>query len=147
VVWLRGSWLRAAIAGVVAAVLVAAPVFYSSLGTPVEARGGALAARELAPLLVFALIGNAYEELLFRGFLQGLWAERIGEARAALASGVAFAFGHLALATTLTGVGAPILVFTAYEGLICGQLRRHMGLLPAVLAHGGGIFLVASGLV
>jgi hypothetical protein len=39
-----------------------------------------------------------------------------------------------------------MLAFTAYEGLICAELRRVAGLWAAVIAHDLGIFLVASGL-
>ena len=57
----------------------------------------------------------------------------------------AFAFGHVPLATSVTDVGAPLLVFTAYEGLICAQLYRRVGWVGSAVAHGGGIFLLASG--
>lgn len=146
VVWWRGPRPRAVLAGVIGAVAIAAPVLLVSLGTPAHARRGSLAPAELAPLFVFALVGNAYEELVFRGFLQGLLAEHSGEARAAWISGLGFAFGHVSLATVVTNIGAPILLFTAFEGVICAQLCRREGLIAAVLAHGGGIFLIASGL-
>ncbi|MDM0008571.1 CPBP family intramembrane metalloprotease [Variovorax sp. J22G73] len=42
----------------------------------------------LAPMLVFALLGNAYEELLFRGMLQQRLAQHMPAVRAAIASGV-----------------------------------------------------------
>jgi uncharacterized protein len=95
---------------------------------------------------LFCLIGNAYEELLFRGFLQQHLSARIGQARAAWFAGLAFAFGHVPLATSVTSVGLPLLAFTAYEGTICALLYRRTGLVVAAVAHGGGIFLLASGL-
>jgi uncharacterized protein len=92
------------------------------------------------------LVGNSYEEVLFRGFLQGLMTEQIGAAAAVLVAGLSFAFGHVFLAATVTDIGWPILAFTALEGLICASLSRRFGLRASALAHGGGIFLVASGI-
>jgi membrane protease YdiL (CAAX protease family) len=146
VVSARGPVGRGVLAGAIGAASIALPMVALTRHVPVELRGGHVAALALGPLFVFSLIGNAYEELLFRGFLQSLLAERVGARRAVVISGVAFAFGHVPLATTVTNIGAPILAFTAFEGLICAELYRRFGLLAAVVAHGGGIFLVASGL-
>lgn len=146
IVWLRSSAALGVAAGAGCALLIAAPLLLLGHGTDVSARGGTVPTSLLLPLLVFSLAGNAYEELLFRGFLQSFVAERLGAARAVLIAGLAFAFGHAFLATSLTDVGVPVLAFTAYEGLICTELCRRTGLLPAVVAHGGGIFIVASGI-
>jgi len=141
----RGSLWRALALGSACAVLVALPSWLIARGVPVAERGGSRAAASLAVLAVFSLIGNAYEELLFRGFLQQHVSGRIGAARAVWFSGLAFAFGHVPLATSVTDLGAPLLVFTAYEGLVCAVLYRHVGWVGSALAHGGGIFLMASG--
>jgi uncharacterized protein len=145
-VWWQGSKALAAAAGVGCALLIALPVIALAHGVPIGARGGAVATSALLPLLIFSLCGNAYEELLFRGFLQGWLMEHTTAVRAMVLTGLAFAFGHIYLATTVTGVGVAVLAFTAYEGLICAELRRRMGLWSAVLAHGGGIFILATGL-
>lgn len=61
-------------------------------------------------------------------------------------SGLAFSSGHISLAATVTDAGSPVLVFTAYEGLVAAALRARFGLVAATVAHGGGIFIIASGL-
>lgn len=147
VTWLRGPSLVAIGFGCLCAMLIAAPVLAISVATPPAARGGAVGAGLLGPLLAFSLCGNAYEELLFRGFLQGLVTPQLGAARAMWVAGVTFGFGHVFLATTVTDIGPVVLGFALYEGLICAALCRHFGLLASVLAHGGGIFLIASGLI
>jgi len=94
-------------------------------------------------------LGNFYEELLFRGFLQDYLSTtlELGSLRAALVSGAAFAAGHSFLAVTVSSVGAPLLLFALYEGSIAGLIRMRRGLLPAVISHGGAIFLLAGGFV
>ncbi len=82
--------------------------------------------------------------MLFRGLLQG-YLERSGPVRAALLSAVMFAACHAYLASTVTDLGWPLLAFTLYEGLICAFLRLRYGVLPAALAHGLAIFLLAAG--
>jgi hypothetical protein len=66
--------------------------------------------------------------------------------RAALLSGVLFAFAHAFLAFTVTDVGLALLVFCLWEGTICGLVRMKWGLVAATLAHGGAIFLLSAGL-
>ena len=146
IVWWQGSRPLAALAGLGCALLIALPVIALAYGVPIDARGGAVPPTVLVPLLIFSLCGNAYEELLFRGFLQGWLTQHTSAGRAVLLTGLAFAFGHVYLASTVTGAGVLVLAFTAYEGLICAELRRRFGLWSAVLAHGGGIFIVATGL-
>ena len=75
-------------------------------------------APSLLPLLLgFALAANCYEELLFRGLLQQQLRAWLPAWRAALVSGLLFGLCHAFLATTVTQVGAPIVVFTVIEGL------------------------------
>lgn len=133
-----------ALAGLGGGLLIAGPVLLLSLSVPVAERGGPVAAGLLPALLFFALAGNLAEEVLFRGLLQG-YLERSGPVRAALLSAVMFAACHAYLASTVTDLGWPLLAFTLYEGLICAFLRLRYGVLPAALAHGLAIFLLAAG--
>jgi len=128
-------------------VLAAAPVLAISAPVPITERGGTVALSLLPALLVFCLAGNLAEEVLFRGVLQGYLEPRLGAVRAALLSGLLFAACHVFLASTVTGAGWPLLAFTLWEGLICAFLRMRAGVLPAALAHGTAIFLLACGLV
>jgi len=98
-------------------------------------------------LLVFALAANCYEELLFRGLLQQQLQEHMPALRAALVSGLLFGLCHAFLATTVTQVGAPILVFTVIEGVVAGLVYSRAGLLGSSLAHGLAIFALAAGWV
>ncbi len=146
------QYLRAAgslTTGLIGAALTAAPLLLIYTTVPVALRGGAVAPVLLPGIAAVALIGNFYEELLFRGFLQDYLLKEIGISRlsAALISGIAFAAGHSFLAVTVTSVGAPLLLFALYEGIIAGLIRMRWGLLPAVLSHGGAIFLLSGGII
>ncbi|MFC4013824.1 type II CAAX prenyl endopeptidase Rce1 family protein [Nonomuraea purpurea] len=139
--------LAAVVLGVGGGLLAAGPVLLLSLFTPLSERGGAVAAGLLPVLLFFCLAGNLAEEVLFRGFLQGHLERGGGDAgRAALLSALLFAACHVFLASTVTGVGWPLLAFTLVEGLICAYLRLRRGVLAATLAHGSAIFLLSAGL-
>lgn len=144
-VWARRGWSKAVLSGIIGACAIALPtLLFHHLKDPT---GGPLVSRGLWPaILVLALLGNLLEEVLFRGYLQGLLAEKLPPVRALLATGFFFSVFHSFLASTVTDVGAPILVFTAYEGLVCAGVQARWGLLGSVLAHGGGIFLLASGM-
>ena len=98
-------------------------------------------------LLYLAVVGNLLEEVLFRGWLQGLLENETSRLRAAAGSAIAFAAGHAFLAITVTDLGLPILAFTLYEGIVTAALRLRWGVVPAAIAHGGGIFLIASHLL
>ena len=97
-------------------------------------------------ILFFCLAGNLFEEVLFRGLLQTRLAQAMSPVRAALLSGLLFAACHSFLASTVTDLGWPLLVFTAWEGLICAFLRLRHGLTPAVLTHGLAIAALATAL-
>ncbi len=106
------------------------------------------------PLAIITLIGNAWEELLFRGLLQSYLEgpAGFGRTRAAVASGSAFTACHVVLASAVTSVGTPLLLFTMYEGIIAGLLRDGLlcgpgGILTATIAHGGGIWMLSSGIL
>lgn len=132
--------------GIVGGGLAAAPVLLLFTLVPVAERGGAVSLGLLPALLWFTLAGNLAEEVLFRGFLQGRLAELTGTVRAALLSALLFAACHIYLASTVTDTGWPLLAFTLFEGLICAFLRARYGVIPAAIAHGLAIFLLASGL-
>lgn len=134
-------------AGVGAGLAIAVPFVLLAAGTPIEERGGAVAVGFLPVLLFFSLAGNLGEEVLFRGFLQG-WLQRVySPTRAAVTSGALFAACHAFLASTVTDVGWPLLVFTLVEGLVCAFLCQWRGVIPAAVAHGVAIFTLASGLI
>lgn len=96
----------------------------------------------LLGFMLFAFAGNALEEVLFRGVLQGLLETQTSAQRAALCSAVAFSACHVYLAFMLTQAGWPIILFTLVEGLVCAQVRLWWGTVPAVLAHGTTIALL-----
>lgn len=100
----------------------------------------------LAPIVVFALLGNAYEELLFRGMLQQRMAQHMSTARAAVVSALLFSLCHAWLALLVTRAGLPVLVFTLIEGLVAAFVFLRAGLAGAALAHGLAIAALASGL-
>ena len=136
-----GAW------GVLGAAAIAAPFALAARGVPLAARGGAVPLALQPALLAFSVLGNAYEEALFRGFLQGhLLAGGAAPARAALASALVFCLGHVFLSATVSDVGWPLLAFTLYEGGVAAALRARHGLVAAAVAHGLGIWAIASGL-
>lgn len=132
--------------GVAGAVAAAAPVVAIYQLWPLSERGGPVPTSAWAVLLVFCLAGNLFEEVLFRGFLQGHLEQHTTPARAALLSGLLFAACHTYLATTVTDAGWSLLAFTAWEGLICAWLRMRYGLIPAVLTHGLAITALTTGI-
>jgi membrane protease YdiL (CAAX protease family) len=97
-------------------------------------------------VLIFALAGNAFEELMFRGVLQGRLAQQLSPMRAIVIPALLFSLCHAWLAIVVTGIGAPILVFTLIEGLVAGFVYWRAGLVAAVLAHGLAIYGLAVGL-
>lgn len=146
VVWKRDvSWMKSVAAGIFGAAIVALPSYLLQYGAPIEQRGGAVPGIMIAPLLCISIVGNFYEEILFRGYLQGYFEKVLGPRLAATLSALFFSAGHIFLASTVTNIGAAILIFTVYEGSIAAFLRMRFGLISAILAHGLGIFMLASG--
>ena len=145
-VWRRGSWLSVILIGFAGAIVIAAPMFAIYARVPIAQRGGHVSHSFWPALFAFCLLGNFYEESLFRGYFQGLVNKYRGPVRAALLSGIMFSFGHIFLATTVTNTGYAVLLFTLYEGVIAGIVRMKSGLWAATIAHGMGIFLISSGL-
>lgn len=78
--------------------------------------------------------------------MQGYLEKKMSAIKAAFVSGLIFGFGHCFLATTVTSIGAPLLIFTSYEGVIAGLVRARYGLVGAAVAHGVAVFVLASGL-
>jgi membrane protease YdiL (CAAX protease family) len=145
--WMRVKLPQGLLWGVVGALVVLAPFVVIYLYTPIDTRGGPVSPHLLPAILVFAVFGNLLEETLFRGYVYGQLAQKMNPLSAAVASGVVFAFCHIYLATTVTGVGYPLLVFTLWEGIIAGIVGSKGGVLPATLTHGGAIFFLSSGLI
>lgn len=128
--------------GVLGAVLIAAPLLAARHQAGVM---GVMPPWQLvAPILALALGGNLLEEVLFRGWFQGLAAQEMGAFGAAWASAALFALCHAPLAIATTGHGWPVVAFTFYAGAVCAGLRMRWGVAPAALAHGLGIFLLAA---
>jgi membrane protease YdiL (CAAX protease family) len=144
--WLRSPVLPGLFGGLAGALIVVAPLVLAYQYIPLHERGGPVPMQHLPALLLFALLGNLWEELLFRGYVYGQLAQQLSPLQAGLASGVVFAFCHVYLATTVTGVGYPLLIFTLWEGILAGLVGAKFGILPATLTHGGAIFLLSSGL-
>ncbi|HLT57258.1 MAG TPA: CPBP family intramembrane glutamic endopeptidase [Limnochordales bacterium] len=138
-----GQGWRAALLGLA---VVLAPFWPAYARIALEDRGGPVDPGLLLPLMLFALGGNFLEELLFRGFVYNLLKRRDPDVRAGVASGFVFALCHVFLATTVTAAGAPLLLFTLWEGVICGVVGARHGVLPATIVHGGAIFALAAGL-
>lgn len=132
--------------GIAGGLAAAAPLLAATWAFADGPGGGPVDVALLPVLLCFALAGNLAEEVLFRGFLQGRLETITGRLRAAFLSAVLFAACHSLLASVVTDIGWPLLLFTLYEGLICAMLRLRYGLMPAVIAHGLAIFLLASGI-
>jgi membrane protease YdiL (CAAX protease family) len=145
--WWRGRGPLGVLTALAGTVLVAAPLAALSRFVPIETRGGPVPSHLFPTILVFALLGNLMEELLFRGYVLGALGERMRPLRAGIWSGVVFAFCHIFLAISVTGVGYPLLVFTLWEGVIAGVVGARCGVLASTLTHGGAIFLLSSGLI
>ena len=145
--WIRGKWARGLLWGTVGALVVVAPLAIIYRYIPIDTRGGPVSSHLLPAILVFTLLGNLLEEALFRGYVYGQLAQKMTPFVAAIASGVVFAFCHIYLATTVTGVGYRLLVFTLWEGILAGIVGSQCGVLPATLTHGGAIFVLSSGLI
>ncbi|MCU1734698.1 MULTISPECIES: CPBP family intramembrane glutamic endopeptidase [unclassified Pseudomonas] len=136
-VWRRGNVGLGLFLGLLAGLAIGLPLrLYQGNGLDVSGLW-------LGGLLVLAYGGNALEEVLFRGMLQGHLEQHTSALRAALGGAVAFAACHAFLALSVTQVGWPILAFTLIEGLVCALLRMRYGIFAAIAAHGTAILLIA----
>lgn len=144
--WWRGVRPAASVLyGVLGALVITgvAAALKTALGLPSLPKPGPAL---LGPILVFALLGNAYEELLFRGMLQQRLRQHMTPMRAVVVAAVLFSLCHVWLAVIVTHVGLPVLVFTLIEGLVAGLVYQRAGLPAAALTHGLAIAALASGL-
>jgi membrane protease YdiL (CAAX protease family) len=152
--WLRPTWGDFTRGFAVTLVLFAgAYVFVKVLapaGTPREgwmARiylqlGDPSVMRKHAPLVAFALIAmSAAEEIVWRGLVTTLFAERFGSRRAWIFAAVAYGAAHVpamwALRDEAIGLN-PILPLAALgAGLVWGALTRFYGgrVFPAIVSH------------
>jgi membrane protease YdiL (CAAX protease family) len=148
-IWFKGDRFKGICVGIAGAGAAVLPLFTVYLFVPIEQRGGEVSADLIAPILLLALLGNFLEEVLFRGYFQGYLEQKVGMSpiRAALASGVGFAFGHIFLAVNVTDAGINLLLFALYEGVLAGLVRMRFGVIPATLTHGLAVFLLTSGLM
>lgn len=99
-----------------------------------------------AAILVFALAGNLFEELVFRGILQSRLALSVTPLKAIAISALLFSFCHIWLALLISGAGLSVLVFTLLEGFVAGFVYWRSGLVAATLAHGLAIYGLAVGM-
>lgn len=131
--------------GIGAGLAVALPFVLLAIPVDISLRGE-VAVALLPALLYVALAGNLLEELIFRGFLQSYLERQTTATRAAILSGLLFAVAHIFLASTVTNLGLPLILFVAVEGLVCAFVYKKYGLVSAALTHGLAIFVLASGL-
>lgn len=147
--WFKGNKLLGILLGLGCAFLVVAPVYALYLFTDIGTRGGPVLSIRLPFIFIVAILGNLYEEVLFRGYLQGYLEKKMGfkAFQAAVVSGLAFACGHVFLATSVSDIGWPLLAFALWEGIIAGLVKMKSGVIASTLMHGGAVFILASGLV
>ncbi len=147
IVWINGNRIKGLLTGAAGALLAVLPLFLFYINVDISFRGGNVPSAMIPALFIVAFGGNFYEETLFRGYIQGYLekSESIGRIKAALISGVMFSFCHIFLASTVTSIGYPLLVFALYEGIIAAFVRMKYGMIPATITHGGAIFLLAGG--
>lgn len=141
IVWRKGNLLLGICLGLLAGCAIGMPLRLYQ-GSPFSGFN-----LWLGGMLLLAYGGNALEEVLFRGLLQGHLERHAPPLHAALGSAVAFAACHVFLAATVTQAGWPVLVFTLVEGLACALIRLRHGLLPAIAAHGTAILWIGVPLV
>jgi membrane protease YdiL (CAAX protease family) len=100
-------------------------------------------------MLTLSMTGNLFEEVLFRGLLQGYFEtiDSIPPRRAALLSGLAFGVFHIFLASSVTQLGISVLFFTLLEGFVCSLVRLRSGVIASTITHGLTIYGIASGVV
>jgi uncharacterized protein len=145
--WTRGKVPAGLLWGAAGMVVVVAPLAVIYHFTPIEERGGLVPFRNIPAIFVFAMLGNLFEEALFRGYALALFAQKMTPVTAGICSGVLFAFCHIFLAITVTDIGYPLLVFALWEGIIAGIVGAKGGVIPSTVTHGGTIFLLSSGLI
>lgn len=145
-VWGRPTWRNLGW-GIAGGVAIAGPLVVAYQFVPLAERGGPVPASLLGPLLLMAAFGNLTEDVLMRGYVQGYLRTLYSPLRAAFGSALFYAVGHVFLATTVTNLGAPIIVLALYDGLVCALVRMKSGIIPAAISHGMAICVLATGLI
>ncbi|PJZ69287.1 hypothetical protein CH373_14310 [Leptospira perolatii] len=146
ILWVNGNKILGITVGILSGILVALPIWFLNRWTGSSNAGGIVSSSLYLPLLWFALVGNLYEEFLFRGYIRGIAEEKFGWVRASIISGVSFSFFHIFLATTVSSVGLPLLAFALWEGVICGFIASKWGIVSSTITHGFGIWILATGI-
>lgn len=148
IIWFPSSKAKALFMSMLMSLIVIFPFILPNFFTPIEQQGGTVPLNLLPALLIFALLGNFLEELLFRGFLQGYLTQyKTNKRNRILLSGLLFSMGHIFLAITVTDLGILILLFTFWEGIICAAMYEKYGLISATLTHGLSIFFLSSAIL
>src|SRR5438067_10467957 len=75
--WTQGRVSIGLLWGVAGAVVVVAPLFAVYQYTAIESRGGHVPFQNVPAILVFALLGNQLQELLFRGYVYAQFANTL----------------------------------------------------------------------
>ena len=145
-IWFKENKFLGIIIGILGCLAVILPFFIAYRFIDIDVRGGLVSLSLVLPILIFALFGNLFEETLFRGYVIGILDASKGLLYKGLVSGLIFAFCHIFLASTVTNIGVPLLLFTLWEGSIAGIVGVKYGIIPATLTHGGAVFLLSSGL-
>src|SRR5262249_20350754 len=73
--WIRGSPAVGVLWGLGGMAVVVAPMLAVYQFTPIESRGGPVPLANVPAVLVLALLGNLFEETLFRGYVMGYYAQ------------------------------------------------------------------------
>lgn len=145
-IWFADNKLFGILYGFTGALFIVLPFILLYKNIDINHRGGTVSTSLLVPVLIFAILGNFFEEGLFRGYVLGFLKQKQKPLTAGINSGLIFAFCHIYLAITVTGIGLPLLLFTLWEGIVCGLIGTKYGIIPSTIAHGGAIFLLSSGL-
>lgn len=145
--WFTKSKFIGIIVGFLSSLLIDLPNFILYIAIPKEKRGGYVSKNHFIPLLIFSLFGNLLEEFLFRGYVFGLIHKTKPNIIAGFHSGFLFCLCHIFLATSVTSIGLPIILFTFWEGIILGIIGSFFGIIPSTIAHGMAIFYLSSGLI
>jgi len=146
--WIKEKIHLSIISGFIGLIVTVLPLLIYYMWIPMSQRGGAVNISLIVPLFVVTMGGNLLEEFLFRGYFQGkLLSEGVSNMKAIILSGLFFGAGHVFLATTVTAIGIPLLIFALWEGTICAYVYSRGGVVASTITHGGAIFILASGLV
>jgi len=123
---------------VVVTALVGAVSLLATRSIPADVLAAAGSANRITSLAAGAavLLRATSEELLFRGFLQGVIGARFGRSVGVWTQAVLFLLPHLLL-LALSPLLWPLLPAQFLAGLCLGWLRsRHDSIAPPILAHG-----------